>query len=105
MKGNVYLLKIISDDKYYKIGITKNNVISRVKQLQTGNSETIEIESEYRTDNYLKVEKMLHNKFDTRNIRGEWFQLKQEHVDGFKEYCMLFDKTISILKSSGNPFI
>lgn len=103
--GKVYLISITSDDTYYKIGFTTSDVKKRVKQLQTGNSETIEIVSEFSTVNYLKLEKMLHNKFYPQHIRGEWFFISKEQADNFIEECSNFDKIIESLKSSGNPFI
>lgn len=78
----IYILSSINNDEVvYKIGYTKNNVNERVKQLKTGNCESIDINyiSEP-TIFFSKIEKYLHKYYEEYNIDGEWFLLSKEEV-------------------------
>ena len=100
MKGTVYLLLAISPegDEYHKIGITTQSIEKRISQLQTGNPHTISVLRQYKTRNYLKIEKMLHRRFKCLTEReNEWRRLQEEdvfnYIDKFKE----MDYTINFL--------
>ena len=101
-KGYVYLLAEMGDKLRYKIGITKNNVEKRVKQLKTGNSDDIMIINTYKSSNYKKIERMLHTKFKTDRIHLEWFTMTDEQVLEFISEAKKADETIDFLKN--NPF-
>ena len=58
-RGFVYLL---CDGEKFKIGMTKQNIQKRIKELQTGNPNEIWCHSYYETDYPLKIEKMMHGK-------------------------------------------
>lgn len=100
--GWVYLLAEMGDNLRYKIGITKNPVEKRVKQLRTGNSDDIMIIHRYNSENYKKVERMLHVKFKPDRLHLEWFEMTDEQVLSFMEEAKKADETINLLKS--NPF-
>lgn len=102
--GYVYLILQIDEKglEKHKIGFTKNNPELRVKQLSTGNPNQIRLLDFYESQNYIKVEKMLHNKyFSLKTISdNEWFNLTQETILEFKEECKKFDAIIKLLKES-----
>lgn len=105
--GYVYLLFCVNKDgsEGYKIGVTKNDPIKRVAQLQTGNESKINLLKQYQSENFNKVEKMMHLKYSSykTEANNEWFSLEAEHVISFLEDCKKADETISFLLEN-NPF-
>ena len=69
---SVYLIR--GNNGRYKIGIAKNPT-QRIKQLQTGNSDKLEIIETYQSENASKIESALHNRFAHMRNEGEWFDL------------------------------
>ena len=100
----VYLLANL-DKGHYKIGITTSAVEKRVKQLQTGSSEPIDIIHIFETDFHSKVEKTLHRKFDSKRLEGEWFLLEKEDVDNFLDECKKTHENFKYLSDLNNPFL
>lgn len=78
-KSSVY---IISDTTgRYKIGVSKNPN-KRLLQLQTGNSNKLEISHvSYFIPNAYSIEKKLHNLYNEYRITNEWFSLKETQVN------------------------
>lgn len=76
----VYLLKC---NEFYKIG-RSNSILNRIDSMRTGNPYEIELLFFARTDKDLEVEKMLHNKFEAKRVRGEWFKLSNEDLIEFE---------------------
>jgi hypothetical protein len=105
--GYVYLIleEHSGDVETYKIGISKNDPNLRLKQLSTGNSNKIRIVNVYESDNYKKIEGMLHRKYSSlrANANNEWFHLDDESIFSFIDECKKADETISFLKEN-NPF-
>jgi len=105
--GFVYLLLSVNDygEEVYKIGVTKRNVDTRIRELQTGNPNKISVLRVYESDNYLKVERWMHRKyFDAKTeAKNEWRNLSNDHIITFLVDCKNADETISILKKT-NPF-
>ena len=101
MEGFVYLL---CDGEKFKIGMTKKKDIhSRIKELQTGNPYEIWLHSYYETEYQLKIEKMMHARHTSSNVKNEWFDLTTQEVLNFKNEC---EECERILKSlHDNPFI
>lgn len=101
--GYVYLIGEINEGKRYKIGSTRaKDINKRLKQLQTGNSNPLFLESFYQTDKPFKLETMLHNHFKSSNIIGEWFELSEADIKSFTSIC---DEKMKIIKSlKNNPF-
>jgi len=105
--GTVYLLcEVGSNPERYKIGITKSDPKSRIKQLQTGCSNEIVLLRSFDSEHYTKIEKTLHREYSVYLTTGgtEWFQLPSEKVFQFPERCKTLDNNFSILKESENPF-
>ena len=72
----VYLIGENGNEGSYKIGSTRcKDIKKRLKQLQTGNSNSLFIKSSFETDYPFKSEKMLHAKFKNNRSIGEWFYL------------------------------
>ncbi len=100
--GYVYLLKEMGREGY-KIGSTNSSDIGkRIKQLQTGNSSVIYLKDNFETDKPFKLETMLHNRFNSSRINGEWFDLCHDDVNDFQETCQKYQTIIDSL--SNNPF-
>ena len=101
--GYVYLIGEKDRPNNYKIGSTRaKNIITRLNQLQTGNSSELYIKESYETEYPFKLEKMLHNHFNSSNLIGEWFELSEADTKAFKGVCEEKIKIIESLK--GNPF-
>jgi len=100
--GYVYLLSTVTPDglnEQYKIGVTKTDVLKRVKTLQTGNSQKINLINVYESENYFKVEKSMHRLYGSQKTdsNNEWFSLEDEHVLSFLEECKKADDIIDFM--------
>lgn len=100
--GYVYLIESYNT-QFYKIGVSKNHPNKRVKQLATGNADELRLITYYQTENYRKLEKWLHRKFDALRLEGEWFNLTDEDIINFNDICNQADNTIKLLINE-NPF-
>lgn len=105
--GYVYLLFCVNKDgsEGYKVGVTKNDPLKRIKQLQTGNESKIQLLKQYQSENFKKVEKMMHVKYAPykTEANNEWFSLEANDVISFLNECKKADDTISFLLKN-NPF-
>jgi len=98
---NVYL---ISTDDGCKIGFTKRKVEDRIKEFKTGNSNDFKIISVFKSEYGTKIEKILHNKYKTKKIKGEWFLLEKEDIDNFINECKKSHEILKILNDE-NTYI
>ena len=73
---------LISDSNNYKIGST-HNLEQRLTQLQTANPNKLIIIESIRSFNYKKLEKLLHYRFKSKRVNGEWFNLTENEVANF----------------------
>ncbi|MBY3043204.1 GIY-YIG nuclease family protein [Rhizobium ruizarguesonis] len=62
-----------------KIGVAKN-IAARRRKLQTANSEELRLLGWIETDDAFQVERLLHQKFDARHVRGEWFDIEPADI-------------------------
>lgn len=99
MKGYVYLL---TDGKFFKIGVTRGSIEKRIKKLQTGNPDNITIVNYHLTEYPFKLESFLHTKHAQQKINNEWFDLSSNDVTSFKQECERIDQMFDQLKD--NPF-
>jgi len=80
-KEKAYVYIICDEEGYVKVGITKNKVESRLKQLQTGHASRLSIyyyeEFECSRNHLLKVEGLIHKELGSKysRVMGEWFRL------------------------------
>lgn len=106
MKGYVYLLLAVDQkgEETHKVGISKHHPELRVKTLQTGNANKISVLNFYMSENYKKVERLLHSKFyDHQTLaKNEWFKLSDKIVLEFLEECRRAEEIVDSLKE--NPF-
>lgn len=91
--GFVYLILEINADgsvERYKIGISKSNPEKRLKQLSTGNSNTMKLLAIYESEYYKKIEQVLHKKFKNNQTESnnEWFNLTNDEVILFVKNCI-----------------
>ena len=103
MKYKVYL---ICDPvtELYKIGVTKNDISVRIKQLQTGNGSELHLVSIHESKYPYYIERMLHHELHGSNTVGEWFDLsdKENIIQHFKDLCIKYEDII--IKMKDNPF-
>jgi hypothetical protein len=99
---SVYLIR--GNNGRYKIGIAKNPS-QRIKTLQTGNSDRLQLIETYQSENASKIESTLHNHFGHVRKEGEWFDLSISEEVNFKEKCGKIDASILLLQKMNNPFL
>jgi len=86
---NVLYILSCQDKKYHKIGVCKNdNLDKRIKSLQTGNPNKINVEWVEERTEANKAEKYLHNCFSENRAEGEWFV--DVDVNDIRRKLMLF---------------
>jgi hypothetical protein len=102
----VYLLSSeINESKIYKIGFTKRNVESRIKEFQTGNASEIKIVETFKSKWGTKIESFLHRKFSNKKISGEWFNLNELDVDNFINNCQIIHNNYDHMNENNTYFI
>lgn len=92
----IYLINSEGTNKY-KIGIAKNPN-ERVKQLQTGNSEKLEIVEIYKSKYASKIEKNFHRRYNYTSLLGEWFIFNEKEETKFIEMCKLYENGFRIIE-------
>jgi hypothetical protein len=94
----------ISDGKYIKIGVTKQNIYDRIKQLKTGNGNRIFLLGWIKGDR--KKEKELHRQFIKLRLRQntEWFHPGEELLsyintnnEEITKFVVFENNTVSVL--------
>lgn len=75
--GCVYL---VSDGEFTKIGATSYAVSKRLNELQVGNAKPLTLIGWYEVQNKISTEAHLHDRYKSKNVRGEWFNLTQMDV-------------------------
>lgn len=100
--GLVYLICENGDNQLYKIGVTRSDINTRIKKLQTGNGNPLRCVHTFNSNRPYKLEKMLHIYFANSREEGEWFLLSEDEVNEFPELCKKFQGIIDSLKD--NPF-
>lgn len=96
---NIYLAKQNNSD-LYKIGITGKSPEKRLKELQTGNAVKLILVDKFQTKHGFLMETAMHAIFKLKRKEGEWFELSEEDVLNFQEYCKEKEATMDLLKSS-----
>jgi hypothetical protein len=74
-QGCVYIIRA-KGTNLYKIGITDRAIGDRLKELQTGSPQKLELVDSLSTENCAHIERYLHQKWDAHRQRGEWFEFK-----------------------------
>lgn len=86
----MYVIRMGKTD-LYKIGWALGSTNRRLKQLQTGNPEKLEILMDFRVSDAESLEKYLHYFLLNKNVRGEWFQLSEEDLSWLSWFCEAYD--------------
>lgn len=101
---NIYLANQ-EDTNLYKIGVTKKNPLTRLKELQTGNANNIILTESFTTKFDFKLETALHGYYKQKQVNSEWFELEDDDVKLFYSVCEMFEHNFKILKDNHNPFV
>jgi len=83
---------------FIKIGVTRNNPLKRIKELNKYNTEKWELLG-YISNSEKTLEKQIHEKFKKYNIERdgerEWFYLNSEILNFAKQNCTYYNDKIS----------
>ena len=82
----------------YKIGITRRSAPRRVKELQTGNPNALELVTTYQSPVGTLLEAALHRSYP--QVRNEWFRLTDDEVLGFVAMCERCERALLHLKAN-----
>jgi len=101
----IYLLKS-EENGYYKIGKSVNPD-KRIKTLQTGNPEKIDLIFKVKILNKFsnRIESALHSQYSYLNKNGEWFDLSLEDELLFESNVKRIENNLLILERERNEFI
>ena len=78
--GFIYVCYVeTGEDRFYKIGLAKNP-LQRMAQHQCSSPFEIMVACCYFTPNMRAEESFLHDMFDGRRVRGEWFLLDDDDL-------------------------
>ncbi len=80
---------VIKSGDFYKIGMTQGSVASRLKGLQTGNPEPLDVIFTIVTKDPDKLERNIHEAFKHRHVRGEWYALTDTDLSDIYQACLL----------------
>jgi hypothetical protein len=78
--GYIYLIRAITPDSHYKIGLSKTPV-TRIESLGVMLPFPVEPIHQFQTCDMSKAEKSLHKKYADKRVNGEWFALLPEDVE------------------------
>lgn len=84
--GEVYLFK---SGRYYKIGKTKDTV-RRGKEIRIQLPEQCTLVHSIITDDPSGIEAYWHKRFESKRMRGEWFDLNSLDIKAFKRWRKIF---------------
>jgi len=70
--GYIYLIQC-GELPYFKIGMAKNGVDSRMGQLRTGNPFDLKVLVNKKVEEMKVAESYLHMRYEEYHFRGEWF--------------------------------
>ena len=80
--GEVYLFK---SGHYYKIGKT-NDTVRRGNEIRIQLPERTDLIHSIKTDDPSGIEAYWHNRFGTKRMKGEWFDLNSSDIKAFKHW-------------------
>ena len=80
--GMVY---IITDGGYHKIGMSTGDARKRLKEIQNMNPRKLEVLYQQHTPWAYDYERLIHELFDKKRVRGEWFILEPADIQTIKD--------------------
>lgn len=95
--GKVYILQS-GKTNYYKIGLTKDPVQRRIRELQTGNPYRLTARLVHNVENMKIAENILHRKYYRQRGIGEWFYFDAAH----EQYPESIDSVIGFIVTQLN---
>ena len=81
-KGFVYLLRS-QRTGLHKIGLTMNCPAIRIAQINSDGFYQAVFIHAFNTIRTLEIERLWHNRFWSKRVDGEWFDLEDKHVEIF----------------------
>ena len=90
-EGYIYLIQALYEP-YYKIGMTVNNPIGRMKEMQTSCPHRLALLYVAQSHDINRDEESLHDMFWLYRKRGEWFFLSDEKAEEVIEQMMCIDE-------------
>lgn len=80
--GYIYFLRFVDSggQAYYKIGITRNDIIGRINSIQTSIPFKISVVKHVFVQNFRLKEKDLHNKYIKYKVLNEWFCFSSDEL-------------------------
>jgi len=91
--GYLYLLEMSGN---IKIGASKD-LNTRMKMLNYLLAEDINLCYSIRLKNPFKIEKILHNKYKDKRVKGEWFRLTKDDINEIKIYLDSINKLCGLV--------
>ena len=95
MNKQIYLIR--NGEGHYKIGYTERNISKRLNELQTATATELQVICTFETKLASKIERILHRLYNSKRMKGEWFDLGINDVTGFKESCEKIEKNLLFL--------
>lgn len=82
----VYLVQC-ANYPYYKIGITKE-LDARMSHFKTSNPFPVHVIDTLEIDIASQVEMLLQQKYEDKNMHGEWFKLEKEDIENISDILL-----------------
>ncbi len=79
--NRIGLIYVIQCGEFTKVGITQS-VKNRLKMLQTGNPGDLQLLASWKSEQCLVDEQAIHKHLAPFSVRGEWFKLPCEVLEG-----------------------
>ena len=95
----------INGEKLHKIGYTRRTPEKRIKEFKTGNASEFYIVDSYESKWGTKIEASLHRIHKQKKIRGEWFLLTNEEIDGFNSQCEKLHENFEVISTQNTYYI
>lgn len=83
-ESKVGFIYILYGGGYYKIGLT-NDIDRRLAQISPALPFTVELVHTIKTDDMVRIEHFLHEKFADKRANGEWFSLSDDDIEWLKQ--------------------
>lgn len=103
---NIYLISSDANGKkLYKIGITKRSIPERLKEFKTGNAAELLIVDSFVSKWARKIEANFHRSLKSKKISGEWFELDEADISGFRNRCQALHDNFDLIESTNTYYI
>ena len=97
--GKAEYIYVIKSSIYYKIGKT-TNIKQRMRALQYANPIKIELKIIQEISHCITRERDIHDRFDSKRIRGEWFRLTKKDIKDLQRLVSIFKTQDDILEKT-----